>query len=138
MLEKMPQDTLLVDQIDDNDIIVFVHVAHLDISMLIYNCAYTEDFYVAEDWYSMNDIDLQSPAHPSILVVFYNSHPFLFLPCFLHPKFLTIPCTFRADPQVSSSRWSCVMNMFWMFVPQISRTWVTISREMVGSTTSPM
>ena len=45
----MPQDTLLVDQIDDNDIIVFVHVAHLDISMLIYNCAYTEDFYVAED-----------------------------------------------------------------------------------------
>lgn len=54
----MPQDTLLVDQIDDNDIIVFVHVAHLDISMLIYNCAYTEDFYVAEDWYSMNDIDL--------------------------------------------------------------------------------
>ena len=79
----MPQDTLLVDQIDDNDIIVFVHVAHLDISMLIYNCAHTEDFYVAEDWYSMNDIDLQSPAHPSILVVFFNSHPFLFLPCFL-------------------------------------------------------
>ena len=53
----------------DDDIIVFAHATDLNVSRSIYNWAHTEEFYVAEDWFGMNDLDLQSPTTPSELVI---------------------------------------------------------------------
>ena len=49
----------------DDGVIVFVHVADLDVSRSIYNWSHTEKFYVAEEWFGMNDLDLQSPTYSS-------------------------------------------------------------------------
>ena len=53
----------------DDDVIVFAHAADPDVSRSIYNWAHTEDFYVAEDWFGINDLDFQSPTNPSELVI---------------------------------------------------------------------
>jgi hypothetical protein len=52
----------------DDGVIVFAHSADPDVSREIYNWAHTEDFYVAEDWFGMSDLDLQSPINPAELV----------------------------------------------------------------------
>lgn len=41
-------------------------------------------------------------------------------------------------PASSSLRCLCIIKPYWMSVPQTLRTWVTISRDMVGLTTSFM
>ena len=86
----------------------------------------------------MNEFDLQSPTNPSKLVILFYTHPFVFLFFSLHfyipNSTLQISCRLPS----SSSRCSCVMNLFWMFRPRTAKTWVTISRDMVGSTASPM
>jgi hypothetical protein len=53
----------------DDGVLVFSHVVDPDVSREIYNWAHTEKFYVAEDWFGMNDLDLQSPTTPSELVI---------------------------------------------------------------------
>jgi len=45
----------------DDGILVFTHAVDLDVSRDIHNWAYTMNFYMAEDWFGMNDLDLQSP-----------------------------------------------------------------------------
>ena len=58
----------------DDDILVFSHAADLEVSREIHNWAHTEEFYVAEDWFGMNDLDLQSPTTSSESVVHFYPH----------------------------------------------------------------
>ena len=71
----------------DDGVLVFTHAADPEVSRSIHNWAHTEDFYVAEDWFGMSDLDLQSPSNPSELVLLLGLHPFslivfLFCSCF--------------------------------------------------------
>lgn len=52
----------------DDGILVFTHAADPDVSRDIHNWAHTMNFYVAEDWFGMNDLDLQSPMVPTGVV----------------------------------------------------------------------
>ena len=61
----------------DDGVLVFAHAADPDVSRSIHNWAHTEDFYVAEDWFGMNDLDLQSPTNPSELVISFLPHSFI-------------------------------------------------------------
>jgi hypothetical protein len=54
----------------DVDVLVFAHAADPVVSSFIHNWAHTEEFYIAEDWFGMNDLDFQSPTNPSELVFF--------------------------------------------------------------------
>ena len=42
----------------DDGVIVFAHSADPAVFRLIYDWTHTEDFYVAEDWFGMNDLNL--------------------------------------------------------------------------------
>ena len=44
--------------IHDDGVIVFAHSADPDVSRSIHNWAHIEDFYVAKDYFGMNDLDL--------------------------------------------------------------------------------
>jgi hypothetical protein len=66
----------------DDGVFVFAHATDPEVFRSIYNWAHTEEFYVAEDWFGMNDLDLQSPTNPSELVFPFCNHPFSFLPYF--------------------------------------------------------
>ena len=66
----------------DIGVLVFAHSADPEVSRSIHNWAHTEDFYVAEDWFGMNDLDLQSSTNPSELVIPCLLHPFPILPYF--------------------------------------------------------
>ena len=59
----------------DNGVLVFAHASDLEVSRSIHNWAHTEEFYVAEDWFGMNDLDLQSSTNPSELVILFQLHP---------------------------------------------------------------
>ena len=60
----------------DNGVLVFAHAVDPEVSRSIHNWAHTEEFYVAKDWFGMNDLDLQSPITPSELVI--PLYPYLF------------------------------------------------------------
>jgi hypothetical protein len=47
----------------DDGVIVFAHATDLEVSTSIHNWAHTEEVYVAEDWFGMNDLDLQSSTN---------------------------------------------------------------------------
>lgn len=63
----------------DDGVLVFAHAADAEVSGHIYNWAHTFKFYVAEDWFGMNDLDLQSPSTPSELVIHFRINTFSFL-----------------------------------------------------------
>ena len=63
----------------DNNVIVFGYFADLDVSRAIHNLAYTEDFYVAEDGFGMNDLDFQSLMNPSELVNSFYQYVIVFV-----------------------------------------------------------
>ena len=63
----------------DHGVLVIVHCASSSVSRLIFDWAHTYDFYVAEDWFGMADLDLQSPVDPSGVVSNYPPPcPFFF------------------------------------------------------------
>ena len=66
----------------DNGVLVLAHAADSEVSRSIHNWAHREDFYVAEDWFSMNDLDLQSPTNPSEMVILFWLHMFSILSSF--------------------------------------------------------
>ena len=66
----------------NDGVLVFAHAADPDVSRSIHNWAHAEDFYVAEDWFGMNDLDLQSPTNPSELIIHFLPHSFVFLSFF--------------------------------------------------------
>jgi hypothetical protein len=96
----------------DDGVLVFSHAADLDVSRKIHNWAHTDEFYVAEDSFGMNDLDLQSPTSPSDLVI--SLLPRLIFPCFF---FLNI-CIPNSNIwnfvrlASSSSKCSFVINLF--------------------------
>jgi hypothetical protein len=53
----------------DDGVLVLAHPADYEVNSEIHNWAHTEKFYVAEEWFGMNDLDLQSPTTPSDLVI---------------------------------------------------------------------
>lgn len=67
----------------DDGVLVFAHAADPEVSRSIHNWAHTEEFYVAEDWFGMNDLDLQSPTSPSELVISFFPHIWVFFFFFL-------------------------------------------------------
>ena len=52
----------------DHGVFVLAHCANTFISRIIFYWAYTYDFYVAENLFGMNDLDLQSPVVSSGVV----------------------------------------------------------------------
>jgi hypothetical protein len=92
----------------DNGVLVFAHSADPKVSSFIHNWAHTEDFYIAEEWFGMNDLDLQSPTNPSELVFLFPNHPFSFLPFPLFCVFLILSCIHACRLTSSLSRSSCV------------------------------
>jgi hypothetical protein len=64
----------------DHGVLVLAHCASASVSRSIFDWAHTYDFYVAEDWFGMNDLDLQSPVVPSGVVINFPSLPLPF--CF--------------------------------------------------------
>jgi hypothetical protein len=84
----------------DDGVIVFAHAADPEVSREIHNWAHTEDFYVAEDWFGMNDLDLHSPTNPREMVIQFSLHHWCF---FLIPflcVFFNEPVIYLADSQV--------------------------------------
>ena len=53
----------------DNGVLVFAHADDPDVSRSIHNWAHTEELYVVEDLFGMNDLNLQSSTTPSELVI---------------------------------------------------------------------
>ena len=83
----------------DDGVLVFAHAADPEVSRSIHNWAHTEDFYVAEDWFGMNDLDLQSPTSPTELVIPF--HPYIFFIFFsCVSQFLILSFGFLPDSQV--------------------------------------
>ena len=52
----------------DHDVLVLAHCTRAYVSRDIFDWAHTYDFYVAEDWFGMNDLDLQSHVDPTGVV----------------------------------------------------------------------
>src|ERR1700737_5558570 len=48
----------------DHGVLVLAHCASASVSKTVFDGADTYDFYVTEDWFGMNDLDLQSPVVP--------------------------------------------------------------------------
>jgi len=84
----------------DDGVLVLVHCASPSFAKSIYDWANTYEFYIAEDWFGMNELDLQSPVVPTGVVLylippllFFNIHiQFLFIlgHCFLISTFLFV------------------------------------------------
>jgi hypothetical protein len=70
----------------DHGVLVLAHCACASVSKSIIDWAHTYDFYLAEDWFGMNDLDLQSPFNPAGVVCNSPSLPLSY--CFsLHFHF---------------------------------------------------
>jgi hypothetical protein len=52
----------------DHGVFVLAHCASASVSWIVFYWAHTYDLYVAEDWFGMNDLDLQSLVVPSGVV----------------------------------------------------------------------
>ena len=97
----------------DGGVLTFAHAADHEVSRSIHNWAHTEEFYVAEDWFGMNDLDLQSPTNSFELVIPFRIHPFSFLPFFSFIYvFLILPFIFSCRFASSSSSCLCVTSPF--------------------------
>ena len=82
----------------DNNVIVFGYFADRDVSRAIHHWVRTKDFYVAEDWFGMNDLDFKSPMNSSEFFFFSSSFFRTFVFC-MH-VFLTPSCTFQTNLQI--------------------------------------
>ena len=72
-----------------------------DVSRSIHDWAHIEDFYIAEDWFGMNDLDLQLPTNHFELANSFSLHPFFLVPLsFFMSVFITLLYIFHADLQV--------------------------------------
>jgi hypothetical protein len=96
----------------DDGVIVFSRAADPNVSREIHNWAHTDEFYVAEDWFGMNDLDLQSPTSPSDLVISLLPRlifPYLFSLNFSNPNSNVWNFVRLAS---SSSKCSFIINLF--------------------------
>ena len=74
----------------DHGVLVLVHCASASVSRMVFDWAHTYDFYMAEDWFGMADLDLPYPVDPFGLVSNYPSpSPFLFCFSFHFFRFLS-------------------------------------------------
>ena len=96
----------------DDGVLVLAHPADYEVNSEIHNWAHTEKFYVAEEWFGMNDLDLQSPTTPSDLVIPFCPHlscSYLYFVYFSnHNSNVRILDRLAS----SSSRFSFVLNQF--------------------------
>ena len=96
----------------DDGVLVLAHAVDPEFSRSIHNWTHIEKFYVAEDWFGMNDLDLQSPTNPSELENHFLLHLFSFLSYFFHlciPN-STVQISYRLAS--SSARCLCIMSPF--------------------------
>jgi hypothetical protein len=88
----------------DNGVLVFTHAGDPKVCKSIHNWAHTKEFYVAEDRFRINDLDLQSPTNSSELVIFigfiYSHSCFISFIC----VFLILSFKFRTHSQVFYQR----------------------------------
>jgi hypothetical protein len=96
----------------DDGVLIFAHAADLEVSRSIHNWAHTEDFYVAEFWFGMNDLNFQSPSIPSGLVLLLGLHPFSFIANFFHFCFPNSSVDNLCRLASSSSRYMCITGPF--------------------------
>jgi hypothetical protein len=96
----------------NDGVLVFAHATAPEVSRSIHNLVHTKEFYVADDWFGMNDLDLQSCTNPSELVNFFCLHLFSFFHFFFHLCNLNSLIQFRCKLTSSSSRHLCVINLF--------------------------
>ena len=62
----------------DHGLFVLPHCSSASVFKHIFDWGHTYDFYIAEDWFGMNDLDLQSPVVPSGVVSSFLSTPLLY------------------------------------------------------------
>ena len=98
----------------DHGVLVLAHCASASVSKSILDWAHTYDFYLAEDWFGMTDLDLQSPFHPSGVVSNFPSLPLSY--CFSFQfQFTFISIHFRIQCSrlgSSASRFLFVLTPF--------------------------
>ena len=62
----------------DDSVIVFTHAADPEVSAEIHDWAHTDGWYVVEEWFGMNELDLQSPTNPlGVVCVFLFAFHFI-------------------------------------------------------------
>jgi hypothetical protein len=116
----------------DHGVLVLAHCASNTVSRSILDWAHTYDFYVAEDWFGMNDLDLQSPFNPSGVV---SKSPSLPLAYSFHFNFNSISFQFRIRCfrlGSSASRFFFVLTPFLECGRRPCKRMVTTSSEMAG------
>ena len=116
----------------DYGVLVLAHCASAFVSKTIFYWAHTNDFCVTEDWFGINDLDLQSHVVPSGVVSTSLSLSTLMF-CVLFHLFRFL-CTrfdfFRLGN--SASRFLFVLTPFSECVRRPCKSMVTTSNEMAG------
>ena len=116
----------------DHGVLVLVHCASASVSRTIFDWAHTYDFYVAEDWFGMNDLDLQSPVVPFGVVSNSLSLSTL-MNCVLFYFFRVLRNRFNVfRRENSASRFLFVLTPFLECVRRPCESMDTTSSEMDG------
>jgi hypothetical protein len=120
----------------DQGVLVLAHCASATVSRSILDWAHTYDFYVAEDWFGMNDLDLQSPFNPSGVVSNSPSLPLSYWISFQFQfNFNSISFQFGIHCFIlgsSASRFFFVLTPFLECGRRPCKSMVTTSSEMAG------
>jgi len=90
----------------DEGVFVVAHATSFDVPAAIDNWAYSTDFYMADEWFGISELDLQSPFFGSgTFLLLYPSLLFCFLLSNLQTHYY-VQLYYRHAS--SSSRFSCV------------------------------
>ena len=73
---------------------MLAHAADPEVFRSIHNWVLTEELYVAEDWFGMNDLDFQLPTNPFVMVITFRLHMFSILSFFFQFVSLFYPWHF--------------------------------------------
>ena len=57
----------------DDSVIVFTLATDPEVHLEIHDWAHKDSWYVAEEWFGMNDLNLQSPTNPIGVVCYFSS-----------------------------------------------------------------
>ena len=117
----------------DHDVFVLAQCASASVSRIVFDWAHTYDFYVAEDWFGMTDLDLQLLVVPSGVVcnfISYSDFDLLFIS--LLPILMKLFNFYFFRLGNSTSRFLFVVTPFSKCDRRPSMSMVTTSNEMNG------
>ena len=101
----------------DDSVIVFTHAADLEVHAEIHNWAHMKSWYMAEEWFGMNNLDLRSPTNPIGEVCYFSSKVHF---CQVLPSFFKF-CEFLD---------SNTYHVFFRLARFLSRSWFGTPRSL--------